>query len=275
MPLIPLEDNFDDLINKAQRGLQISDEDLAARSGVTLEDLSKVKAGELHIAVLRRVARHLRLGPNALEAMARKSWYPEMPAFPRGFAAFNTAFEDMTVNSYLIWDSKTKEAAAFDTGASVESMLDVISSARLRLKYIFLTHDHEDHIADLSRLSAAAPQAEVWSHEEAPLDHPGAQTFQEGVHFHIGDLDIKTLLTAGHARGQTTFFISGLSWSLAIVGDSLFASSIGGSPTHYEMQVRNDRNKIFTLPRDTVLAAGHGPLTTLTQEKKNNPVFAS
>ncbi|MGY8718489.1 MAG: MBL fold metallo-hydrolase, partial [Verrucomicrobiia bacterium] len=79
-------------------------------------------------AVIRRIARHLRLNPNALEALARKSWYPEVPVFPRGFAAFNTPFEDMTVNSFLIWDPKTKEAVAFDTGASAEAMLDVVRS---------------------------------------------------------------------------------------------------------------------------------------------------
>ena len=273
MPLIPLEDNFDDVINKAQRGLRITDENLATRAEISLEDLTKVKNGEALHAVIRRVARHLRLNPDALESLARKSWYPKIPIIPRGFAAFNTPFEDMTVNSYLVWDSKTKEAVAFDTGASVEAMLDVIRADRLRLKYIFITHNHPDHIAALSELSAAHPQAEIWSHHDEPVDHEGTQYFQEGVHFHVGSLDIKTVLTPGHSPGQTTFFVSGLSWPLAVIGDSLFASSVGGSPTHYQDQLRNNRKKIFTLPRDTVLAPGHGPLTTLPQEKRHNPVF--
>lgn len=273
MPLIPLEDNFDDVINKAQRGLRITDENLAKRAEISLEDLAKVKNGEALYAVIRRVARHLRLNPDALEVLARKSWYPEIPIIPRGFAAFNTPFEDMTVNSFLVWDSKTKEAVAFDTGASVDAMLDVISADRLRLKYIFITHNHPDHIAALSELSAVHPQAEIWSHHDEPVDHDGTQYFKEGVHFHVGSLDIKTVLTPGHSPGQTTFFVSGLSWPLAVIGDSLFASSVGGSPTHYQEQVRNNRKKIFTLPRDTVLAPGHGPLTTLPQEKRHNPVF--
>lgn len=273
MPLIPLEDNFDDLINKAQRGLGVTDEELAQRADVSLPDLARVKAGEPVFAVLRRVARHLRLNPNALEAMARKSWYPKIPVFPRGFAAFNTPYKDMTVNSFLAWDPKTKEAVAFDTGASVEAMLDVITSDRLRLKYILITHNHTDHIAALDDLMTAHPQAEVWTHENEPIARPNVQSFKDGVHFHVGALDIKTVLTPGHSPGQTTFFLSGLSWPLAVIGDSLFASSIGGSATHYLDQVRNNRQKIFTLPRDTVLAPGHGPLTTLAQEKKHNPVF--
>ena len=274
MPLIPLEDNFDDVINKTQRGLQISDEDLAQRAEVSLEDLQKVKSGETIFAVIRRVARHLRLNPNALEVLARKDWYPQIPVFPRGFAVFNTPFEDMTVNSYLVWDSKTRDAAVFDTGANADAMIDVIKSDRLRVKYIFITHTHEDHIADLPKLVAACPDAEIWSHSIEPVDLPGARTFEEKVHFHVGNLDVKTLLTSGHSPGQTTYYIKGLSWPLAIVGDSLFASSIGGSPTHFSEQLRNDRAKIFSLPRDTVLAAGHGPITTLAQEKQHNPFFA-
>ncbi len=275
MPLIPLEDNFDDVLNKAQRGLGISDEDLARRADVTPDDLAKVKNGELIVAVLRRVARHLRLNPNALEALARKSWYPKIPVFPRGFAAFNTSFRGMTVNSFLIWDPKSREAVAFDTGTSVASMLDVISSDRLRLKYVLITHNHSDHVADLETLTKTHPHAEVWSHQMEPVSFPQIRHFEEGVHFHIGSLDIKTVLTPGHSPGQTTFFVSGLSWPLAIVGDSLFASSVGGSPTHYQDQIRSNRQKIFAMPRDTVLAPGHGPLTTLAQEKIHNPVFGS
>jgi len=274
MPVIPLEDNFDDVINKSQRGLQISDEELVQRSEVSAADLAAVKSGQVIDAVIRRVARHLRLNPNALQDLAHKRWYPELPVFPRGFAAFNTPFEDMTVNSYLVWDPKSRVAAAFDTGASARDMIDVIAADRLRLEYIFITHTHEDHIADLTQLAEAAPRAGIWSHAHEPIDHPRAKTFDEGVHFHVGELAIKTLLTSGHSPGQTTFFIRGLSWPLAIVGDSLFASSVGGSPTHFADQVRNDREKIFTLPRDTVIAPGHGPLTTLAQEKRHNPVFA-
>ena len=68
--------------------------------------------------------------------------------------------------------------------------------------------------------------------------------------------------------------MTGLSWPLAIVGDAVFSSSMGGSATHFAEQYQNDLKKIFTLPRDTVLACGHGPLTTLAQEKTNNPFFA-
>jgi hydroxyacylglutathione hydrolase len=273
MARIPLEDNFNDVINKAQRGWKISDEDLAKRAEISLEDLAAVKAGKPIDAVIRRVARHLKLSPDALEALTHKRWYPQLPDFPKGFAMFNTAYEDMTVNSYLIWDPRVRLAAAFDTGANCEEMLDLIRTEGLTLRYIFLTHTHEDHVADLPRL-AAETKAEVWASELEPASLAGAKTFKENAHFHVGSLAIKTLYTFGHSPGMTTYFVTGLSWPIAVVGDSVFASSMGGSPQHFADQYRNNREKIFTLPRDTVIASGHGPLTTLGQEKQNNPFYA-
>ena len=129
MARIPLEDNFDDVINKAQRGLKISNEDLAQRAEVSAADLAAVKAGKPIDATIRRVARHLRLSPDALEALAHKRWYPQQPLFPRGFAMFNTPYGDITVNSFLVWDPRDRIAAAFDTGATCAAMLDLIHAA--------------------------------------------------------------------------------------------------------------------------------------------------
>lgn len=274
MARIPLEDNFNDVINKAQRGLQISDADLATRAELTPETLAAIKGGEPIDAAIRRVARHLRLSPTALEALAHKRWYPQQPIFPSGFAAFNTVHEDMTVNSYLVWDARNKVAAAFDTGATCEPMLDLLRAEGLNLRYIFLTHTHVDHVADLAKFAAACPKAEVWASELEPAPLAGAKTFKENAHFHLGPISIKTLTTSGHSPGMTTYYLTGLSWPLAVVGDSIFASSMGGSATHFAEQYRNNKEKILTMPRDTVLACGHGPVTTLGQEKMHNPFIA-
>jgi glyoxylase-like metal-dependent hydrolase (beta-lactamase superfamily II) len=274
MPRIPLEDSYIDIIGKAQRGMKISDADLAKRAEVEVSDLVSLKAGNVNDAVLRRVARHLRLGPNSLENLAHKKWYPEMPVFPHGFAIFNTPFEDMTVNSYLIWDSRSKVAAAFDTGSDCGEMLDLIKTEGLKLQMIMLTHTHDDHIADLPRL-AKATGAEVWSSDREPVDYPGARVFKENAHFHIGELAIKTLSTWGHSPGQTTFYVTGLSYPVAFVGDSMFAGSMGGSAEHYADQYKNDVEKILRLPKNTVLACGHGPISSVSQEKRNNPFFAT
>ncbi len=271
MSRIPLEDNFDDVINKAQRGLQLSDAELARRAGIDAAALRGLKGGTFEEAAARAVAPVLRLGADQLAALGRKAWYPEMVVFPRGFAMFNTPYGSMTVNSYLVWDPHSRRAAAFDTGATCEPMLGAISAAQLTVQYLFLTHTHEDHVADAARL-AAATRAEIFSSEREPF--PGGRTFRENQTFHLDGLAIKTLLTSGHSPGQTTYLVTGLAWPLAICGDSLFAGSMGGGMVSYADQHRNNVEKIFTLPRDTVIAPGHGPLTTLAQEKRHNPFFA-
>ena len=274
MPRIPLEDNFTDVIGKAQRGLKITDSALADKAGITPAELTAIKSGEVLDDAILSLGPALGLGRTTLLAMAKRAWYPKQPIFKRGFSMFNTAFEDMTVNSYLVWDMKTRLAAAFDTGANAQGMIDTIDAEGLTLGYIFLTHTHEDHIADLDHLTSAAPKAELWTSELEPIDRPGARTFQENAHFHLGELSIKTLFTWGHSPGMTTYYVTGLSYPLAVVGDSIFASSMGGSATHYDVQLRNNKQKILKLPLDTVLASGHGPLTTLKEEKQNNPFFA-
>lgn len=273
MPLIPIEDNFNDVIAKAQRGYGITDAELAARAEISPADLAALKAGEPRLALVRRVARHLQLSPDALEILAKKEAYPRAPVFPRGFAMFNTRHEDMTVNNYLVWDNKTREAAVIDTGAEASELLGVVSGERLRVKQILLTHTHDDHVAALAEI-VAATRAEVWSHEKEPVDFPGARTFADNAYFHLGVIAIKCLPTWGHSPGQTTFYVQGLSWPLALCGDSLFSASVGGSPTHFREQVKNTRARIFSLPKDTVIGPGHGPLTTLAHERKYNPFFA-
>lgn len=274
MARLPLEDNFTDVIAKAQRGLKISDEQLAQRAEIDLASLVAVKNGEVDDVVIRRIARHLKLSAVALDDLAHKRHYPTAPVFARGFMMFNTPHEDMTVNSYLMWDARSRSAAVFDTGANAEGLLGMIEAERLDVRHIFLTHTHDDHVAALPAIAAACPRADVWTSELETIDFPGAKTFKEDAHFHVGELAIKTLLTPGHSPGQTTFFVTGLSWPIAIVGDSLFSCSMGGSIAHYSDQLRNDNDKIFTLPRNSVIAPGHGPLTTLAFEKQHNPFFA-
>ena len=272
MGRVPLEDNFNDVIAKAQQGLGMDDAELARRAQVDPAAIVALKAGRFNEAVARRIASHLRLNRDALVRLAEKKWYPTQPQFPSGFMAFNTPMGDMTVNSYIVWDERSRHAAVFDTGASCETLLEFVHSDKLMVRYIFLTHTHKDHIADLPRL-AAATKAEVWASSREPVDFPGAKTFDENAFFHLGQLAIKTLFTWGHSPGGTTYYITGLSWPIAVTGDSIFASSMGGGQVSYADAFDNNLKKIMTLPSDTVLACGHGPLTTVAQERRNNPFF--
>jgi len=273
MPLIPLEDTFADVLNKAQRGRKITDQRLASIAGVSAEDLASLKAGKPIIAALRRVARHLRLNPDAMEALAKQTWYPKIPIFPRGFSMFNTKSGDLSVNSYLAWDTRTKQAIAVDTGLDATDMIDFLRSEKLELQYILITHAHHDHIGGLAQL-ASETKALVCCSEKEPSPLPGTRQFKPDAYFHVATLSVKALLTSGHSPGLTTFFVNGLSWPIAFCGDALFAGSMGGSDEFFNEQYSNNKEKILKMPKDTVIAPGHGPLTTLAQELLHNPFYA-
>lgn len=269
MAQIPLEDSFADVIGKAQRGLKISDNDLSARAGISVEQLTKLKSGEFEESAARKVAPLLNLSANALVELGKKSWYP--PAHEaNGLASFNTPFEDMTVNSYLVFDPQTKEAVAFDTGADATPMLQFAKENSLKIKLILLTHIHPDHIADLAKLKKETG-APVYVCELEPV--PGAETFRPGKISTLGNLKIESRQTSGHARGGITFFVTGLQKPVAVVGDAIFCSSMGGGAVSYEEALRTNRQNIFSLPDETILCPGHGPLTTVGEQKQHNPFY--
>jgi len=267
---IPLEDNFTDVIGKAQRGLQISDEQLALKAAVPVADISRAKGGDIDEQVLKRIAPVLNLAPSALAGLAKKSWFPSVPKGIPGLACFNTAWSDMTVNSYLVWDPKTSQGVCFDTGADSSGMAKFAASRQIKIQLILLTHTHPDHIADLARLKAATQAAAFVCKLEA-ID--GAEIFDAGKKFVVGSLQIEARQTKGHSRGGITYVVSGLPNRIAVVGDAMFAGSMGGGGVSYSDALNTNRENILTLPDDTILCPGHGPLTTVGQEKVHNPFF--
>jgi glyoxylase-like metal-dependent hydrolase (beta-lactamase superfamily II) len=269
MKTIPLEDNFTDVVGKAQRGLGLSDADLAQRAGISTGDLAQFKEGAFNEATARKLASALSLGADALIELGKKAWSPE-PIEVNGLASFNTAYEDMTVNSYLVFDPQGKQAAVFDTGSTCAGMLDYAKANGLKIELILLTHAHVDHVADLERLETAT-DAPVYVGEKE--NFRGAQPFAAGKIFHLGNLKIETRQTSGHARGGITFVVSGLPRRVAVVGDALFAASMGGGAISFEEALRTNRNEIFSLPDETVICPGHGPLTTVGEQKKHNAFY--
>lgn len=269
---IPLEDGFTDIIHKARRGHGLSDEDLAAKAGVTMEELIALKDGTVDAASLRKLASALSLNADALVDLAEGEYKPAPVEEIDGLARFNSAFDDMTVNAYLIWDPATREAAIFDTGADAQPMIDLAKKKDLKVTQIFLTHIHGDHIYDLDRLKEKT-KAPAYVCELEPLD--GAQSFALGKSFTIGHLTVETRQTSGHATGGVTFFVKGLAKPVAVVGDAIFAGSMGGGMVSYHEALRTNRDNIYTLPDETILCPGHGPYTTVGEQKVANPFYTT
>ena len=268
---IPLEDNFADIIGKAQRGLRLADDELARRAALLPAQVAAVRSGQFSEPAVRALAAALGLGAEALAALGRKSWQPHDPGPIDGLASFNTPFQDMTVNSYLAFDPQSRAAAAFDTGADCDGMLEFCGKRGLTIGLILLTHIHTDHIFELDRLRMITGATAFVSDRE-PI--AGAEPFADGREFRVGNLLVQTRRTSGHSRGGVTFVVTGLTRRLAVVGDALFAGSMGGGMVDYAEALRTNRANIFSLPDDTVVCPGHGPLTTVGEEKQHNPFFA-
>ncbi len=269
---IPLEDTAADVVGKAQRGLRFSDSQLAEKCGATADEIRRVRDGDFDEETIRRAAPVLQLDAESLLKLATGTWTPENLGETPGLAQFNTPYGDMTVNAYLVWDPNTREAVVFDTGADSTVILHRIAKEDLSVMLILLTHAHPDHIADLSRLRSDTGAPIFISALERVRD---AQTIKEGEVFNVGALSIEARLTSGHSVGGMTYVITGLARPVAIVGDSVFAGSMGGGAVSYEDAVRNNIEKILTLPDDTIICPGHGPLTTVRKEKRENPFFAA
>jgi len=268
---IPLEDLFEDIVGKAQRGLGLGDQELSQKTHLRTEELRALKGGSGDRSKIGVLAQALGLQPAALEASYAKSWYPDGVPAVEGVKQFNTPLLDMTVNAYLVWDPTSREAAVFDTGADAGELLKFVDSENLSAKYLFLTHTHHDHVADIGAI-VKKTHAEIFAPDlERVAD---GKVVREGDQFRLGKLRIEARLTNGHSPGGTSYVIYGLQVRVAVLGDSLFAGSMGGAPNDYQKALRNNVDKILSLPPETLICPGHGPLTIVTNERVHNPFFA-
>lgn len=267
---IPLEDTAADVLSKAARGRKINTAQLASETGLeeslikeTLEKASDVEAA-------RKLAAALSLGADQVAALVEGSYQAAPVPSIDGLLSYNTPFDDMTVNSYLVWDPETGDAAAFDTGADCTDLLNDLRERNLHLRGIFLTHSHGDHIVELDRLQEKT-KAPAWIGNREPVE--GATSFEAGRSFQIGNLLVQTRLTWGHSPGGITYVVRGLARPLAIVGDALFAGSMGGGNVSYQDGLSTTGSQILSLPEETIVCPGHGPLTTVGEQRQANPFF--
>lgn len=269
---LPLEDAIEDIIAKAQRGLGLNDLLLCERADVTPGTLNSAREGTADRSAYKALSQVLKLNPQALFTIANGNWQPAIPASTT-LTVFSSEYRSMLVNAYLIWDAFTNKAVLFDTGMQAIPILDFLRGQELDLEAIILTHTHPDHIGALEQLERECHRPAIYSPAEESIE--GTLQVEEGQKFRLGRLEIHPLLTPGHSPGGMSYRIEGLSTTTLICGDALFAGSIGRvSPQHYALALEAIRKKILSLPDKTVICPGHGPMTTVGEEKAHNPFFA-
>ena len=193
-------------------------------------------------------------------------------------------------NAYLIWQQGRTEALAIDPG-DAPSMVRTLEEEGLTLTAILLTHAHLDHIDGVAHL-VRATNAPIYLHSKARLfyDNAAVQASQFGMrietppppthelepgNLNLAGMKLEVRYVPGHAPGHVLFYSA--PDGVAFVGDVVFQGSIGRTDLpggNYQVLMESIREQVMTLPEDTELYSGHGPPTTVGEERRFNPFIA-
>jgi hydroxyacylglutathione hydrolase len=270
-----LEDHSGDIIRKARMAAGVSKEAAASAAGLDADALEQLEeSGKSSKAIsFGKLAPLIGLDPTKLERIG-KGWLPAAVDLSQWRELRQiTTTQRLSVNCYLVWDEVTREAALFDTGWDVAPIAALVQENQLQLKHLFLTHSHEDHIAALAAIREKFPKLRLHSNIKGA---PPEQRNRPNDFIHLGNLRITHRETPGHAEDGVTYIIGNFpedAPNVAVVGDCVFAGSIGRGFVSTDLLKQKIREQIFTLPGETLICPGHGPLTTVQQEKQNNPFF--
>ncbi len=195
----------------------------------------------------------------------------------------------LLVNSYVVFDNKSREAVVVDPGDEPDLILDFIREEGLNVKYIICTHGHFDHIGAVKEIkeetgakiilhkndleiyrNSSEIALQFFGIEIEPQPEPDILLEDNGS-LKIFDKELRFLHTPGHSPGSVSIYIEGVIFT----GDTLFAGSVGrtdlvGGSMHALLQ---SLKKIATLPNNTVVYPGHGPKTKIEIELKTNPYY--
>lgn len=196
---------------------------------------------------------------------------------------------DFGQNAYLVGCTSTAGWLAIDPGGEAGAMADAVEASDGGLEGIILTHAHLDHVEGVAELCERAPapihlhaadrplydavsqQATMFGHPVRTPPPPDRELVG-GQDLVLGDCTFQVRHTPGHAPGHVTLYCEAA--GVAFVGDVIFAGSIGRTDLpggNYQELMASIREQILTLPDETELYTGHGPVTTVGRERTGNP----
>lgn len=271
-----LEDDLSDVLSKAQRGTGINVAALAQRTGISAEDIASWTQGKSTPSEdqARAIAVPLRLDPGKLAERCAQGWHPRTMLPPD---VRHHPHDPHPSNGYLFFLADGRTAALVDPAGYPSNILRAISDGPYSLRYILITHKHADHCDATADVARAFPSAQIVMHRAdahaiGTLAHRALPVVDNDALPFGEEAEIRMLHTPGHTDGSACFLFR----STLFTGDTLFAGSVGGAfgeRSTYQDILDSVRFKLFSLDDATVVMPGHGPPTTLAEEKAHNPFF--
>lgn len=193
-------------------------------------------------------------------------------------------------NCYILrTDESAKDCLIIDTGLESAGLIDFLKQNQLNPAAIVFTHGHPDHVAGLAILRENFPNIKVYIHKsdvemltdtltslpafatKAFIANPPDELIEDGSTIQAAGITLSVLHTPGHTPGGISLYSK--EHAIIFVGDTLFANSIGRTDLggNMEQLLKTIKEKLFTLPDETVVYTGHGPSTTIAHEKAHNP----
>lgn len=190
-------------------------------------------------------------------------------------------------NTYLTWDETTLDACLIDPASAGKKVMEFIKDKKLKPKFIINTHCHYDHIGGndyyknglnvpiyASKDAASAinnPQKNLSAYVGEEVKSPKAdKVISHGDILKLGKSELKIIATPGHSTCGISIYSDGLLFS----GDTLFAESVGRADLpggNMNILIQSIKKHLFILPQSTIVLPGHGPATTIEDEKVGNP----
>jgi glyoxylase-like metal-dependent hydrolase (beta-lactamase superfamily II) len=260
-----LEDDFTDVLRKALTGNGCTASELAKQANLTTSRVSSLLNGHFDASTATTVAPYLGLNPVAFAAHTK---YDPTPPKMAAITQLDMPFETGQVNAWHI--DCGGQSVLVDTGCDPQLLMKQFSIHGLSTPdLVLITHAHRDHIGSLDFLINLQVPVKACAIS-------GTQALVAGDSLHVGSVRIEVLNLSGHADPACGFLFHGLAEPILACGDALFAGSIGGcaSPATYRMALENLQFALAPLPDSTILLPGHGPASSLGQERCRNPFLS-
>jgi hydroxyacylglutathione hydrolase len=274
----PLEDELGDVLEKAMRHCGFSEQALAERAVVPLEKIRDAIDYRYDFTVeeLRQLSSALSLNEVGLLALARRAYpLPEISGLPFCVHPLRMSHGIGVANAYIVAECGSRHGLLFDAGPDYTQLRRVWPPAIQSVDAVFVTHAETEHTGGLEALRNEHPRVPVFGPGSVSKSLPGFTAPADDARLAFGDFEVRVLRTPGHAEAHNCYLIRvpklTQAASLLISGDLIFAGSVGGAFYCQRRLVENFRRLISELPENTVIAPGHGPLTTIKNERRFNP----